>query len=42
MPGQNIQNTNAPSQLVTCSTVKSKCVNSDVNVTHKNTVNICK
>ena len=40
MPDQNIQCTNAPSESVTCSTVKSKRVNSDVNVIRKNTVNV--
>ena len=39
-PGQNIQCTNVRSKSVTCSTVKSKRVNSDVNVIRKNTVNI--
>ena len=39
MPGQNIQCTNAPSKSVTYSTVKSKRVNSDINVIRKNTVN---
>ena len=34
------QCTNAPSKSVTCSTVKSKCVNSDVNEIRKNTVNV--
>ena len=38
MPGQNIQCTNAPSKSGTCSTVKSKHVNSDVNVIRKKTV----
>ena len=38
--GQNIQCTKAPSKSVTCSTVKSKRVNSDVNVIRKNTVNV--
>ena len=40
MPGQNILCTNAPSKSVICSTVKSKHVNSDVNVIRKNTVNV--
>ena len=40
MPGQNIQYTNASSKSVTCSTVKSKWVSSNVNVIHKNTVNV--
>ena len=40
MPGQNIQYTNAPSKPVTCITVKSKRVNSDVTVIRKNTVNV--
>ena len=39
MPGQNIQCINAPSKSVTCSTIKSKHVNSDVSVICKNTVN---
>ena len=39
MPDQNIQCTNAPSKSVTCSTVNSN-VNSGVNVTRKNTVNV--
>ena len=39
MAGQNIQCTNAPSKSVTYSTVKSKRVNSDINVIRKNTVN---
>ena len=39
MPGQNIQRTNAPSKSVTFSTVNSD-VNSSVNVTRKNTVNV--
>ena len=39
-PGQNFQCTNVPSKSVTCSTVKSKRINSDVNVIRKNTVNI--
>ena len=37
---QTIQCTNAPSKSITCSTVKSKRVNSDVNVIRKNTVNV--
>ena len=40
MPGQNIQCTNAPSLSVTCSTVKSKRVNSDVNVIRKDAINV--
>ena len=40
MRGQNIQCANAPSKSVTCSTVKSKRVNSDVNVIRKSTVNV--
>ena len=40
MPGQNIQSTNAPCKSVTCSSVKSKRVNSDVNVIRKNTTNV--
>ena len=39
-PGQNIQCTSASSKSVTCSTVKRKRVNSDVNVIRKNTVNV--
>ena len=40
MSDQNIQCSNAPSESVTCSTVKSKRVNSDVNVIRKNTLNV--
>ena len=40
MPSQNFQCTNAPSKSVTCSTIKNKRLNSDVDVIRKNTVNI--
>ena len=40
MSGQNIQCTNAPSMSVTWSIVKSKRVNSDINVIRKNTINV--
>ena len=40
IPGQSIQCSNAPNKSVTCVTVKSKRVNSDVNVIRKNTVNV--
>ena len=40
MSDQNIQCSNAPSESVTCSTVKSKRVNSDVNMIRKNTLNV--
>ena len=40
MPGQNIKCSNAPSKSVICSTVESKRVNSDVNIIHKNPVNV--
>ena len=40
IPCQNIQCKKGPSKSVTCSTVKSKHVNSDVNLIHKNAVNV--
>ena len=40
MPGQNIQCNNAPSKSVTCSTVNSKRINSNVNVICKNILHV--
>ena len=40
MPGQNIECANTPNKSVTCSTIKSKHVNSDVNVIRENNVNV--
>ena len=40
IPGQSIQCSNAPNKSFTCVTVKSKRINSDVNVIRKNTVNV--